>query len=195
METKAMRTREHIVRAADDLFYHKGFEYTSFADIADAVRISRGNFYYHFKTKDEILDAVIEFRVAVNREMLQKWYDEEPTPAARIQHYITNIYGISSDLKNYGCPVGTLTIELSKLGHGARLGATQLFTLYRTWLRDQFIALGREDDADRLAMHLLAGIQGIATMYNAYHEMEFVRRELTQLCTWVDAQEAMSSCS
>ena len=46
--------------AADRLFYRQGYEHTSFADIADAVRISRGNFYYHFKTKDEILDAVID---------------------------------------------------------------------------------------------------------------------------------------
>ena len=38
-------TREHIVRAADELFYQQGFDHTSFADIAKAVNISRGNFY------------------------------------------------------------------------------------------------------------------------------------------------------
>ena len=42
-------TREQIVLAADQLFYEQGFEHTSFADIADAVKLSRGNFYYHFK--------------------------------------------------------------------------------------------------------------------------------------------------
>ncbi|MGI9514997.1 MAG: TetR/AcrR family transcriptional regulator, partial [Anderseniella sp.] len=48
----AMGTRDHIVAAASQLFYRQGYEHTSFADIAGAVRISRGNFYYHFKTKD-----------------------------------------------------------------------------------------------------------------------------------------------
>ena len=43
-------TRQDIVEKADLLFYQHGFENTSFADIADAVGISRGNFYYHFKT-------------------------------------------------------------------------------------------------------------------------------------------------
>ena len=38
-------TREQIVAAADRLFYQQGFEHTSFSHIADAVRISRGNFY------------------------------------------------------------------------------------------------------------------------------------------------------
>lgn len=51
--------RDHIVAAADPLFYRQGFEHTSFAAIADAVQISRGNFYYYFKSKDKILDAVI----------------------------------------------------------------------------------------------------------------------------------------
>ncbi|MEK9971095.1 MAG: helix-turn-helix domain-containing protein, partial [Ferrovibrio sp.] len=48
-------TRDDIVEAADGLIYRRGYDHTSFADIADAVRISRGNFYYHFRTKDEIL--------------------------------------------------------------------------------------------------------------------------------------------
>jgi AcrR family transcriptional regulator len=40
----APTTRERIVDAADTLFYQRGFEKTSFADIADAVGLSRGNF-------------------------------------------------------------------------------------------------------------------------------------------------------
>ena len=66
-------TRDHIVEAADRLFYRHGFEHTSFSNIADAVRISRGNFYYHFKSKDEILDAVIRQRLAGTEAMLQLW--------------------------------------------------------------------------------------------------------------------------
>src|SRR5687768_3040865 len=56
-------TRQHIIESADQLFYRLGFEHTSFATIADAVQISRGNFYHHFKSKDEILSAVIRHRV------------------------------------------------------------------------------------------------------------------------------------
>ena len=52
-------TRDHIVEAADRLFYRQSFEHTSFSHIADVVQISRGNFYFHFKSKDEILEAVI----------------------------------------------------------------------------------------------------------------------------------------
>ena len=81
-------TRDRIVEAADELFYRRGYEHTSFADIADAVGISRGNFYYHFKTKDDILDAVIEARLANTRTMLEWWEIEGQTPADRIRSFI-----------------------------------------------------------------------------------------------------------
>lgn len=67
-------TRERIVAEADELFYRKGFERTSFSDIAEAVNISRGNFYYHFKTKDDILDAVIQARLGKTQVMLDQWH-------------------------------------------------------------------------------------------------------------------------
>src|SRR5919106_5988982 len=81
-------TRDHIVEAADQLFYRQGFEHTSFSDIADAVQISRGNFYYHFKAKDEILDAVIEARLANTRRMLERWEIEGERPEDRIRSFI-----------------------------------------------------------------------------------------------------------
>lgn len=183
-------TREHIVRAADDLFYRQGFQHTSFADIADAVGISRGNFYYHFKTKDEILAAVVGSRIAERRRMLRQWEAEQDTPAGRIRCYVNIVITNRADIENYGCPVGTLTTELSKLGHGSLESATAIFTLFRCWLREQFSALGRADDADELAMHVLAVSQGIAVMSHAYHDPEFARREAGRLCAWVDAQAA-----
>jgi AcrR family transcriptional regulator len=186
----AEATREHIVRAADELFYKQGYQHTSFADIADAVRISRGNFYYHFKTKDEILAAVIDARVAERRRMLGQWEAEQPAPAGRIRCYINIVITNAADIENYGCPVGTLTTELSKLGHGSLESATGIFTLFRTWLGEQFAALGRADNADELAMHVLAFSQGIAIVSNAYQDREFVRREVDRLCAWVDAQAA-----
>jgi TetR/AcrR family transcriptional repressor of nem operon len=44
-------TRNLIIEKADTLFYESGFEATSFADIATAVGISRGNFYPSFQNQ------------------------------------------------------------------------------------------------------------------------------------------------
>lgn len=180
-------TRDHIVEAADQLFYRQGFEHTSFADIASAVKISRGNFYYHFKSKDEILDAVIELRLANTRNMLEQWENAAHEPADRIRSFIHILIANQAKIKNYGCPVGTLCSELAKLNHGSQAAANKLFALFRGWLRKQFRLLGRKADADALAMHLLARSQGVATLANAFHDEKFIKQEVKQMCDWLDS--------
>ena len=180
-------TRDHIVEAADRLFYRQGYEHTSFSDIADAVQISRGNFYYHFKSKDEILAAVINVRLADTRAMLDQWEIEGKHPADRIRSFIQILIANRADIKRYGCPVGTLCTELAKLNHASQAEANMLFALFRTWLRRQFTLLGRAADADVLAMHLLARSQGVATLANAFHDEKFIKQEVKQMCDWLDS--------
>jgi AcrR family transcriptional regulator len=181
-------TRDHIVEAADGLFYRQGYAQTSFADIADAVQISRGNFYYHFRTKDEILDAVIERRMAGTRAMLEQWELAGAAPADRIRSFIDMMVANRADIKRYGCPVGTLCTELAKQGHAAQGDASGLFTLFRQWLRRQFALAGRKADADMLAMHLLGRSQGIATLAQAFRDEAFIRQEVTVLHDWLAAE-------
>lgn len=186
-------TRDHIIEAADQLFYRQGYEHTSFSDIANVVKISRGNFYFHFKTKDEILDAVINRRLADTRKMLYTWEVEGKTPADRIRSFIHILIANRADIKRYGCPVGTLCSELGKLNHAAQPEANELFTLFRTWLRRQFVLLGREQDADALAMHLLARSQGVATLASSFQDGDFIRQEVDQMCAWLDACAAVAA--
>jgi TetR/AcrR family transcriptional repressor of nem operon len=180
-------TRDRIVEAADELFYRQGFEHTSFADVAAAVGISRGNFYHHFKSKDEILDAVIAVRLASTHAMLTRWETAGETPAERIRSFINILITNKADIKRHGCPVGTLCTELAKLGHASRGRANRLFTLFRTWLRQQFALLGREADADALALHVLARSQGVATLANAFHDEAFIKHEVNLMYEWLQS--------
>lgn len=179
-------TRDRIVKTADHLFYQRGYSYTSFTDIADAVHISRGNFYYYFKAKDDILDAVIDARLASTRTMLDEWEQEEE-PAKRIRCFINILIRNQAKIMLYGCPVGTLTTELAKLNHAAQDRANAVFTLFQNWLCTQFELLGRKSDAEALAMHVLARSQGVATLANAFHDEQFLIREVDQLCDWLDS--------
>lgn len=185
-----MQTRDHIVAAADQLFYEGGFENTSFAQIADAVGISRGNFYYHFKSKDDILEAVIALRNERTRAMLEQWEADGDTPEARIGCFIQILIANRAKIMRHGCPVGTLSGELAKLDHALQPQANALFTLFRGWLSRQFAALGRKNDADRLAMHLLARSQGVATLANAFHDQAFIKSEVEQMNQWLAAVAA-----
>ncbi|MBB6250670.1 TetR/AcrR family transcriptional regulator [Nitrospirillum iridis] len=180
-------TRDQIIQCADRLFYENGFEHTSFTDIAAAVQISRGNFYYHFKTKDEILDAVILHRLATTQAMLERWEAEGGTPVGRIGRFIHILIQNQAKIMKHGCPVGTLCHELAKLNHAAQADATRLFTLFRDWLARQFTLLGRAADADALALHLLARSQGVATLAQALRDEGFVQAEVRRMDDWLAA--------
>lgn len=180
-------TREQIITTADRLFYENGYEHTSFADIAAAVNISRGNFYYHFRTKDEILTAVIDARLANTRGMLEDWEREAPHPEARIRRFMHMMIANRGAIKRYGCPVGTLATEMAKLDHAARDDANKLFSLFRAWLGAQFRALGCGAASDAQAMHLLARSQGVATLANAFGDDRFIRREVALMEEWLTA--------
>ncbi len=57
---EAEERRNEILDVAEELFGTKGFDNTSTNDILEKVGIARGTLYYHFKSKEDILDGVIE---------------------------------------------------------------------------------------------------------------------------------------
>lgn len=57
---EAAERRNEILDAAEVLFVTKGYDKTSTNDILDKVQIARGTLYYHFKSKEDILNAMID---------------------------------------------------------------------------------------------------------------------------------------
>jgi TetR/AcrR family transcriptional repressor of nem operon len=181
----AAAKRAQITEAADRLFYENGFAQTSFADIAAVVNISRGNFYYHFRTKDEILGAVIDKRLADREELLSRWDETADDPVNRIACFIKILITNQTKIMAFGCPVGTLTTELAKLDHPSRGRANEIMELFRDWLIRQFESLGAGPGAEDQALHVLGWSQGTATLAQAFKDEAFVLREVERILAWL----------
>ena len=186
MGSKAEAIRQRIIDKADELFYRHGYENTSFSDIAKAVNISRGNFYYHFKTKDDILKEVIKIRLQSVRDMFNEWEQNTQDTRSLIHHFIDLMTHNQNNIQQYGCPVGTLCAELCKINHVMQNDATQIFSFFREWLITRFSRLGRKDDAEILAMQLLTRTQGLATMMSTFSDDKFYPIEIQALKDWLD---------
>jgi AcrR family transcriptional regulator len=74
--------KAEIMDAAEYLFETKGYEETSINDILQKVGIAKGTFYYYFKAKGEILDAVIERNIERRIQMLLPLIDAPNLDAA-----------------------------------------------------------------------------------------------------------------
>ena len=57
---EAEERRNEILDAAERLFSGKGYNHTTINHILDEVQIAKGTFYYYFKSKEEVMDAIID---------------------------------------------------------------------------------------------------------------------------------------
>lgn len=69
---EAEERKNEILDVAERLFGTKGFDNTSTNDILNEIGIARGTLYYHFKSKEDILDAMIE---RMSRQLIKKAAD------------------------------------------------------------------------------------------------------------------------
>lgn len=73
-QMKDSRTR--ILLAARSLFDHRGFHQTPMAHVADAAQVSVGQIYRLFRSKEDVISAIIEDDATRLQEQLQKLRDE-----------------------------------------------------------------------------------------------------------------------
>lgn len=66
---EAEERKNEILDVAERLFTTKGFDHASTNDILNEIGIARGTLYYHFKSKEDILDAIIE---RITRQLMAK---------------------------------------------------------------------------------------------------------------------------
>ena len=186
MPKKSERTRQRIVEAANRLIYHKGYNQTSFSDVVQAADVPRGNIYYYFKTKDEILAAAIRYRTERISQMLDNWSGGYRTPIERLQRFLDILTDSADAIVRYGCPMGSLNIELGKEQPELQEQAENLFKVFESWLSDQFAELGYAGRAHELALRLLAQGQGISVIAQVHNDPGFLRREKERLSRWLD---------
>jgi TetR/AcrR family transcriptional repressor of nem operon len=113
--TKASQTRLTILQKAFELIYTNGYQTTSIDDIIATTKVTKGAFYYHFKTKDEMGLAIIN--EVVKPTMTEAFI----TPLQNADNPMSGIYNMIKHLLlhnpflkvEYGCPAGNLAQEMT----------------------------------------------------------------------------------
>ncbi|EXG88410.1 transcriptional regulator, TetR family [Clostridium sp. ASBs410] len=88
------QTLEKIIETSTQLFIEKGYEQTSIQDILDALNLSKGGLYHHFKSKEEILEVVMHKRAqyisdALNEIILNTKAKNAKEKLKKILHYLS----------------------------------------------------------------------------------------------------------
>ncbi|MGB4336211.1 MAG: TetR/AcrR family transcriptional regulator [Chromatiaceae bacterium] len=186
MSSKGEKTRSDIVNSAKALFYERGYDGTSFTDIVEAAGVYRGNIYHYFKSKDDILGAVIVQHLDAYRALITAWEANSPDPRDRLVAFVDMLAAQAPALTRFGCPIGSLNTELGKDRRDLQKAARALFDLFRDWLTARMGELGYAgEEARALALHLLGRAQGIAVLGHVYQDQDLLQGETDRLRDWL----------
>jgi AcrR family transcriptional regulator len=181
--------RERLVAAAGELVYRQGVARTTLAHIAQAADVPLGNVYYYFKTKDDIIGAVVQAHAHQLESALAELERRHRSPKARLKALVSMLAERADATAQYGCPYGTLSSELAKQAEGPDPLAAPLMQIQLDWAERQFRAMGRRDARD-LAVELIAAYQGSAVLTSTLGHPELMARQARRLQRWIDALDA-----
>ena len=175
--------REKLVDSARKLFHQAGYNQTSIADIADDSGVPLGNVYYYFKTKAEIVTAVLDDR----KESFDKWFEELeklPDPKDRLMAMLGDVLRIKHKVVKYGCPVGSLCQELSKDAKPISKQADGLIKMQLKWVAAQFRQLGKKNSRE-LGLEWMSSIHGTSLVANAMNDPQVIEDGISRLKEWL----------
>ena len=114
MPAHKTRTRNRIVESALYLFWLRGYASTSLAEILERAQANPGSFYFLFKTKEDLLLAVLDLYIqSLNSVVIEPVLAQTDDPIERV-FGVLNFYRqnlIKTDC-TYGCPIGRLALEI-----------------------------------------------------------------------------------
>jgi TetR/AcrR family transcriptional repressor of nem operon len=176
--------RQRLLHAGRELIHAKGFGKTTLADLAQASGVPLGNVYYYFRTKKELLDAVLGAQEDDFEERVAA-FETYPSPRARLVALLDSVIDSRKNVARYGCPVGSLSQELNKAPGASRQRVNQGLLRRAAWAAEQFRAMGRSD-ADELGIWLIGSVQGVILMANAMADAGVIERQIGQLKAWIE---------
>jgi AcrR family transcriptional regulator len=166
--------------------HQQGIERTTLAEIANAADVPAGNVYYYFKTKDDVIAAVIEAHAEQIRTTLASIDRRHRSPKQRLKAFIREVTSHSELVAKYGCPLGGLCSELDKrVDTPSAIGAAELMRLPIGWAEEQFRSLGHPDAPD-LALDLLGAYEGKALLANTLRDPDILSKAAHRLEQWID---------
>ncbi|REC44482.1 MULTISPECIES: TetR/AcrR family transcriptional regulator [Chryseobacterium] len=112
---KSEATRQNILQKAFELIYSHGYQTTSVDEIIATTQVTKGAFYYHFKTKDEMGLAIINERMKPTfKNTFIEPFQSDVNPLDTIYNLMYHLLIENEDLKvEYGCPASNFTQEMA----------------------------------------------------------------------------------
>jgi len=183
------------------LFLVKGYEATGIAEILREAGVNSGSLYYFFKTKEDLLLAVLDWYTAHLRpEVIDPVF-------ARVNDPIERVFGVLESYRTMltmtdcrmGCPIGNLAIEMSEQSESVRRKILLNFENWRHVVRQCLVDAGgrlpKDIDRDDLSTLVLTVMEGAVMQARAHRSLKPYDASVALLRDYVLRLEAAARAS
>jgi TetR/AcrR family transcriptional regulator, transcriptional repressor for nem operon len=181
-------TRAKIVETAAELFWAKGYGSTSIADILSRAQVNSGSLYHFFPGKQDLLLSVLEsYRDGLYPMLLDPAWAGVEDPIERV----FSLLGRYRELIlltdcSYGCPIGSLALELHEADPAVRDLLAQNFSAWVAAVRACLDDARVPGDTQALAEFVLTVMEGGVMQARTYRDVGYFDRAVAQLRTHID---------
>ncbi len=182
-----MDTRLRILLSAMELFSEKGFGSTSIADILSRSQANSGSLYHFFPGKQDVLVGVLElYRDGIHEMLLEPAWQGVDDPIERIFALLDRyrLALVESECV-YGCPIGSLALELHEPDPVVRELLAQNFTNWTRAIGGCLDAAGPRlppgTDTLALAEFILTTMEGGVMQARTHRHIAYFDRSIDQL--------------
>jgi TetR/AcrR family transcriptional repressor of nem operon len=194
-------TREVIISAATRLIHVHGYNATSLDDVLRESGVGKGNFYYHFKSKEDlgyaILDKIIDG--FLERTLEPCFADADAAPLGQIRCFLDRVLQAQRERNCVGgCVMGNLASELSDVHEGFRTRLATLFTAWQARLASALEAARRRGELagatepETLARFVVASLEGAILLAKVSKDIRVMEQCVAELKRYLALDEVRS---
>jgi TetR/AcrR family transcriptional repressor of nem operon len=185
-------TREKLVQAARELFWERGYAATGLADVLERAGVRGGSLYYFFKSKEDLLRAVLEQYVVLLRPMvIDPAFGTTEDPIERVFAVLAGYRaGLVLTECRHGCPIARIALEVSDASEATR-GLIALN--FDNWARAIQAALDQaagvlpaDVDREALSRFVLIVMEGAVMQAQAHRDLSRFDAAVAQLRDYFD---------
>jgi len=189
------KTRDKIIHAAMKLFAAQGYQSTSVQAILVDAGVNAGSLYHFFPGKQDLLVAVLQtYRDNIDTMLLTPAWRGTKDPIERVFALLARYRGLirRSDCA-YGCPIGSLALELSEPDPEVRELLAANFSGWVDAVRECFDAAGERlpagIDCAALAEFVLTTMEGAVMQARTHRDICYFDRAVGELRRYIGLLE------
>jgi TetR/AcrR family transcriptional regulator, transcriptional repressor for nem operon len=194
IQTRALETREKILQAAARLIALKGYHDAKLDEVLDAAQVTKGAFFHHFRDREDLGFAVLDWHMNRRRQLLDAIEQELPLgeEARPLQRVFRRLDAIQEMVRRReglkgGCIIGNMSTALSDCHDGFRKRLAECFDEMSQDFQPHLEAAARRlrptrrPDSNELSRFIVTVIEGAIMQARTLSDTKLLPRQFASL--------------